>query len=409
MMLLRSNSAFRNLFIGRILSVFADAVLFFSLLKWIELRSGSSESFTWFYAAYYLPITLLALPIGAWIGSRTLQKVMSVSNGMRVIILTIFLCVAPFISYEWAYLLLIIESILALFFIPANQSLLPHLVNEEERPSANSLLQIGFTVVKIMGQVFTAFMIKLSWSPHSLLIGSAGLLLASLLFIHKIKPLVKNTPSRKQSQWQLMKEGVRYIITDRQLMPLFSFLAIAMFVAGSIDLVLISFLTEKLLVGVENLSFIGTASLLGMIIGASLVPRLYHKLDRKWLLIPPLFALFISIAALLVINHWLLILPFFFAQGIALGCFNITLVTYLQDYVVKENYTRTFSLYHMITSTMTLPGILLIGGLLSNLGVHTTILIVSMLLLLLGIAGIIFIPKLGNGASASQSSAKAAA
>ncbi|MFD2682665.1 MFS transporter [Bacillus seohaeanensis] len=396
-MLLKYHSAFRHLFLGRILSVFADSVMFFSLLKWIEIQSNSSEAFTFFYVAYYLPVTLLALPIGAWLDNKSLQKVMIYSNAFRIVMLLAFLFVMSFIAYQWVYLLLIVLSILGLFFTPANQSLLPQIIENEHRPKANSLLQLGFTVVKIFGQVFTALMVKWSLIPSVLLMISAGLLLFSLVFIRKITPMVKKQPVKKRGQWKLMKEGIKYIVRHPQLRLLFSFLALAMFFATSVDLILISFLTDVLLVGVENLSFIGTASLFGIAIGASIVPRWYKKIERKWLIIPPLFALGISIGSLFFITNWLFILPFFFIQGIALGCFNVTFVTYLQDVVSSENYTRTFSLYNMISSSMALPGVLLVGVLISNFGVLNAILAFSGILYMIGIFGIYFIPPLGNG------------
>ncbi|WP_057775639.1 MFS transporter [Cytobacillus dafuensis] len=396
-MLLKHNDAFRNLFLGRIFNVFADSVMFFSLLKWIEIQSNESSAFTLFYVAFYLPITLFALPIGAWLDNKTLQKVMAYSTAIRVVMLIIFLAAMPYLAYQWVYVLLIIVSILGLFFVPANQALLPHIVEIEYRPSANSLLQLGFTAVKIFGQVFTAFMIKLSILPSTLLIASVILLLLSLFFIKKIKPLVKKEQVTEQSQWERMKEGIRYITKHIQLKPLFSILALAMFFVASVDLVLISFLNEVLFVGVENLGFIGTSSLLGIAVGAAIVPKWYKRIERKWLIIPPLFALCLSIGSLFFITHWVMILPFFFMQGIALGCFNVTFVTYLQDVVSSENYTRTFSLYNMIASSMALPGVLLVGALLNRIGVLNTILVLSGILLLIGIFGIYLIPQLGKG------------
>ena len=401
MNVLRTNSSFRNLFLGKILSVFADSIIFFSLLKWIEIQSTNTGAYTLFFIANYLPVFLLALPIGAWIANKTLKKVMTYSSVIRVIVIVLFLLLIPYLTYQWAYVLLIMWSILGLFFIPANQSLLPQIVADEHRPSANSLLQLGFTLVKIIGQVFTASMIKLSISPTSLLTVSCGLIILSILFIVQIKPVVKQVSIRKQNQWTLMKEGISYVTNHLQLRPLFVILAIAMFIATSVDLILINFLTEVLGVGVENLSYIGTASLLGIIVGASLVPKWYKIIERKWLIVPPLFFLAFSIGCLFFITNWLYILPVFFLQGIALGCFNVTFVTYLQDIVAKENYTRTFSLYHMISSSMALPGILLVGGLLSSIGVISIILYIAGTLLLLGILAIFFIPNLGKGEHSS--------
>ncbi|WP_180968139.1 MFS transporter [Cytobacillus massiliigabonensis] len=396
-MLLKNNRAFRNLFVSRVLSILSDSVIFFSLLKWIEIQSNSSSAFTLFYVAFYLPMTLFAIPIGAWIENKTLQKVMGYSNFIQVIMLVLFLVTAPFLAYQWVYLLLVILSILGLFFIPANQSLLPHIVEEENRAAANSLLQLGFTAVKIVGQVFTALMIKLTYTPSSLLIISVCMLLVSLIFIKRVKPIVKKEQMEKQSQWKVIRGGISYIGQHSQLKPLFTFLALAMFFAASIDLLLITFLNDVLSVGVENLSFIGTASLLGIALGAMVVPKLYKKIERKWLVIPPLFALSVSIGSLFFVTNWVVILPLFFLQGIALGCFNVSFVTYLQEIVSKQNYTRTFSFYNMISSSMALPGIFIVGIMIDYLGVLTTIIGISGVLIIIGILGIYFIPKLGKG------------
>src|SRR5690625_6477817 len=63
-MLLRNNKAFRNLFFGRISSVFADAIMFFSLLKWVELQTGDSDSFPSFFLVFFYRFLFLPLLFG---------------------------------------------------------------------------------------------------------------------------------------------------------------------------------------------------------------------------------------------------------------------------------------------------------------------------------------------------------
>lgn len=401
-MLLFKNRSFRNLFSGRLLSVFADAMIFYALLKWIEVQSGSSDSFTLFFIAYYVPVAIFGIPVGSWIEGRTLQKVMIVSDALRVAILCIFPLILYFTPYQWTYLLLLILSLLQLFFIPASQSLLPHVVSMEERAKANSLFQMGFTVVKITGQIITTILIKLMFPIPVLLFIAAGLLFLSLLFIRKVQPFIINKQNVQRGKLQMMKEGLLYIWNQPKFKMLFLFLTLAMLVATSVDLVLISFLTDSLSVGVENLSFIGAASLMGILLGALLAPKLYRKLDRKWMLIPPLFAVGISVGSLLFITNWQWILPFFFLQGIALGGFNVAIVTYLQDEVDNDYYTRTFSLYHMITTSVALPGILVTGLLLRRIETIHTIQVMSGMLLFLGFIGCLALPRLGKGAAKSS-------
>lgn len=396
-MLLRNNKAFRNLFFGRISSVFANAIMFFSLLKWVELQTGNSDSFTLFYIAFYIPVAFLTLPVGAWISKKVLQKIMVYSNIIQAATIVLFIIFMPFVAYEWIYVFLITLSIIGIFFVPANQSLLPYIVEEEDRPKANSLLQLGFTMVKIMGQIFTAVAIKFAITPDSLLIFSAVLMVISVLFIRLIKPPIRDTSNEEKGQWKLIKEGVLYITSQPILRALFLFLTLGMFIVSSVDLLLIHFLTDYLSTGVENLSFIGTASLIGITIGAMLTPKWYKQTDeKKWLILPLFFMLSLSIGSLYFITSWYYILPFFMLQGIALGCFNISFVTYLQEIVSSSHYTRTFSLYYMLTGSMALPGVLLMGGLLSNIGIRQTIIVMASILAILGIAGTVFIPALGK-------------
>ncbi|MHC8514518.1 MFS transporter [Sporosarcina sp. ITBMC105] len=403
-MLIKTNSSFRNLFFGRLLSVFADAMIFYALLKWIELQSGSSDSLTLFFIAYYIPFAILGIPVGSWIEGRTLQKVMIVSDALRVVILCIFPIILYVAPYHWAYLLLFLLSALQLFFIPANQALLPSIVSTEERAKANSLFQMGFTVTKIIGQISTTLLIKLLFPIPVLLFIAAGLLVLSLLFIRAVRPYSKNNQVIRRGKLQMIKDGLLYVWSHSTFKTLFTFLTLAMFVATSVDLVLLSFLTDVLHVGVENLSFIGAASLVGIMLGAYMAPKFYPKLDRKWLLIPPLFALGSSVGGLLFITNWQWILPFFFLQGIALGGFNVTLVTYLQDEVHNDYYTRTFSLYQMITTSVALPGIVITGLLLREIETIHTIQVMTGILFVLGIIGCFVFPQLGKGAAKSATS-----
>lgn len=396
MQLLRVN-AFRNLFIGRVLSIFADSIMFFSLLKWIELYSSSSNSFTWFYIAFYLPVMIFALPIGAWLEDKTLQRIMIYSDGIRVFVLLLFILTMSFIRVEWTYLLLMIISLLGLFFVPASQSLLPFVVKQEDRAKANSLFQLGFTVVRMIGQICTAVLIKIGIPISALLIIVASCLLLSLLFIWNVKPWIRKETTKAKGQWRMIKEGVGYIATHDTLKPLFLLLAFAMLIVSSIDLVLISYLTDYLKVGVENLSFIGTSSLIGIIIGASITPKWYCKIDRRNLIIPSLFAICFTLGALLFVQIWWFILPLFTIQGMAVGVYQVTFVTYLQDVVAAENYTRTFSLFHMISSSTALPGIIVFGLFLNKIGTMNSIMMMVSALLLLAVGSCFTIPALGKG------------
>jgi len=60
----------------------------------------------------------------------------------------------------------------------------------------------------------------------------------------------------------------------------------------------------------------------------------------------------------------------------------------------------------MIASAMALPGVIFMGLLLSQIGVIPTVLFVSATMLIMGIVGVFFIPRLGYGQQITADSEK---
>jgi hypothetical protein len=59
--------------------------------------------------------------------------------------------------------------------------------------------------------------------------------------------------------------------------------------------------------------------------------------------------------------------------------------TYLQDNNDEAYYTRIFSIQGMILSSMPLPGLLFLGGLIELLGIQYTIIVIALFLFVLSI------------------------
>jgi hypothetical protein len=59
--------------------------------------------------------------------------------------------------------------------------------------------------------------------------------------------------------------------------------------------------------------------------------------------------------------------------------------TYLQDNKDEAYYTRIFSIQGMILSSMPLPGLLFLGGLIELLGIQYTIIVIALFLFVLSI------------------------
>lgn len=244
-------SAFKVLFTNRLLTLFADALLFFALLKEVEQRVSDPTLFVWFYVAYYVPVLFLSLPIGAWMESKQLKRVIRFSNVARAVCLLLIVFLLPILPLLYVLIFLAVLSVLDLFFLPASQSFLPRIVPEQHRPRANSWFQMAITTVRIIAQVFAGISIMLN-VPVTYLLVVAMICLAVAGGIATKLPAVRNVESCREALRLQIVAGFRYMLSHTKLRWLFAFVSVGMFVAMSFELVIIHFLTEPFGLGLRT-------------------------------------------------------------------------------------------------------------------------------------------------------------
>jgi MFS family permease len=321
---------------------------------------------------------------------------MIMSDLFRGSILVFFIVLIPLVPYQWTYAFLFVDSALSLFFIPANQSLLPYIVNKKDRPTANGLLQSSFMIMRMAGHGVAAFFISIGISIQFLLILSATLIMISLLLIRRIKPFIKIPIEQGESEWKLIINGISYIWNNRLIRGVFSLFIIAWFVGSSIELIFVMYLTSVLGLGVENISFFTITQFIGMIIGAAAAPHFYDRFDQKWYFVFPNFAFAVALLSLNVIGGLTWVLPFFLIAGFSFGIFNVALPTFIQQTADNRYYSRIFSFHTMIFNFMPLPGLLFFGVIVAKLGIKLSVIVVTIFLLAVGLAALLFLPKLGT-------------
>jgi MFS transporter, DHA3 family, macrolide efflux protein len=389
--LLTSQMKYRNLVISYSLSVLIDALIFMSMLKYIEMNGVNSSHFTWFYIAYYLPAALFALVIGAWIEKQILQKIMRNSIWMRIILLASFIIVFPYLPYWSVFVFIFLEATIAIFYLPANDALVPRIVEKKDRAEANGMIKLLFVLMHIIGYVAAAFLIQNDISLTAIFIFAIMGLLLCLRQLSKVTPLLKGEAEHDKPLKELTLEGLKYILSKNIVKKVFIMFGFAWVVASSIDIVIIQYLAEVAHTGTEMLGIIGVGTFSGIIVGAVVSPYLYEKMNLKWLFILPLFVYALTVESMSMFQNWILIIPFFFIGGITLGIYEVIFTTYLQDNVSESYFARVFSVYNMILNSMPLPGLLFLGVAMNKIGIFPTIHVISVFLAILGFSSIFFL------------------
>ncbi len=393
---LLKNKNFSLLLSGYILSILVDSVVFMTLVKWLEIEGKDPKFFTIFYICSYFPAALLSLPIGAWIETRIFQNVMKYSTLIRVGLIILFLLMFHENPITIIFIYTIIESTIAIFFFPANDSLLPHIVKDNERAYANGIFKLLFVVIQTLGYMISTLLIKFNISFYVIFIISAILLSISVICVSKIKPYISNKENKGVPFISLMKDGLSYIYKKKMVKNMFFLFACAWAIASSIDLLIINYLTNIAKTGAENFGFVATATFTGMMVGASFAPKIYYQFERKWLFLLPLFIYSMAVFSMSLFSNWLLILPFFFLGGISFGIFEVYFTTFLQDETDSSHYARVFSIYTMILNSAPLPGLLLLGVWIESTSILFTINSIALFLLCVGVISAFTFPKINN-------------
>ncbi|MCC3648483.1 MFS transporter [Cytobacillus oceanisediminis] len=393
---------YRNLVISYSLSVLIDSLLFMSLLKYIELNTESGFQFTLFYILYYLPAALFALFIGAWIEKRTLQKVMHHSIWFRILLMILFLLTSWAVPYWAVFIFIFLEASIAIFYLPANDALVPRIVDKRVRAEANSLVKLLFVVMHIVGFLAAAILIKFHIPIQIIFIISIVALLFCSNRLTKVTPHITGEAEQSTSIKQLTMDGLAYISKKEKVKKVFLLFGCAWLVASSIDIVIIQYLTQIAKTGSEMLGIVGIGTFTGIILGATISPYLYQNVNLKWLFILPLFVYALTIESLSMFNHWLMIIPFFFIGGITLGIYEVIFTTYLQDHVSQKYFARVFSVYNMILNSMPLPGLLFLGTAMKQVGIYQTIHFISLFLLVIGVLAIFLLPSFQRETAAKR-------
>ncbi|HEV2129151.1 MAG TPA: MFS transporter, partial [Thermomicrobiales bacterium] len=130
---------FRLAWLGGLISMMGDWVLFIALPIYIYQLTDSTLATSGMFVAGLLPALLLGSVAGVFVDRWDRKRTMIVCNLILAVILLPLLALR---SADWvwiAYVVSFVRSVVSLFFRPAENAFLPRLVAEEDLLAANSL------------------------------------------------------------------------------------------------------------------------------------------------------------------------------------------------------------------------------------------------------------------------------
>jgi len=281
------NRNFLALWLGQVFSQLGDRVVFVVFVAFIAKDFGTSTTMqSWLYVMFTIPAILLTAVAGVFVDRWNKKYTLITTNILRAM----FILLLPFFSTTLLsiYALAFLVSSVTQFFVPAEASTIPTLVDKNQLLTANSLFTTTMMASIILGfamgdPLINIFGLKsVHWSVSALFIISA----ACLSFIrYKKDELGPKSEKTVKDFFKELREGFSYVRNNKQVLAAMLKLAGLFSTIVMLSILAISISQQELYpsnpaLGAQKFVYIIAFSGIGMVIGSFLVGKVFRSRNK---------------------------------------------------------------------------------------------------------------------------------
>lgn len=359
---------FALLWIGQLISVFGDWVLLIALPFYIFDLTGSALATGAMFIAQTVPRVLLGSVAGVFVDRWDRKRTMIAADLSRAALILALLAVH---SARWLwiiYLVAFLQAVIAQFFMPAKNAVLPLLVSKSDLVAANALNSLSENLTRLTAPALGGALFGLLGLASVVWIDSASFLVSGLLIALIAFPTRTReagiTPRGRSwiavvHEW---RDGMRLMRNDPTIAAIFATAGTAMIAEGFFLVLLVPFVKEVLHGGPQDFGWLASAQAVGGLIGSAFLGRA-SKAIRPGILIPlcgvPFGILDIALANLPGrggLPPLAVALALIGLAGAPVVGFFIGMQTVLQASAPDEYRGRVFGAYATTVALMTLVG-----------------------------------------------------
>jgi MFS family permease len=214
--LLRRAPDYRRLFLATLGSGAGTYLAALALMVDIFDRTGSGKWVSALLIAEFLPMILVGLLLGPLVDRLSRRRLMIASDLVRLAVFGVL----PFAGNATTIIALaFVAGVATGFFRPAVYAGLPNLVDDDDLPTANSLLQAVENVAWMIGPVVGGLLISARGDPDVAYWVNAATFLVSALFLTRIPARRLQAGSvESRGHWQDIGDGLRVVLGSRALL-----------------------------------------------------------------------------------------------------------------------------------------------------------------------------------------------
>lgn len=315
--------------------------------------SGSATMLGLIALSLALPMLIFSI-YGGIIADRTQKRYILLAGQCASGILALGIAISITIgSITVTHLIVagIIQGTIMGLMMPARQAIIPEIVGEQGLMNAISLNAAGMNVNRLIAPGLAGFLI--GWlGIQGVYYTMAALYLIAICFIVALKPTF-STFAETKSNWEDLKEGVRYIRGNNTVLGLLWLTLIMVLLSVPFQFLLPIFTEDILHVGPEGLGMLFSMSGVGALVGSLIIASLGDANRGRLFLLSGLILAISLIAFSISTWYWvslLIILPIGLGNAGRMAISN----TLVQSYTDDIHRGRVMSIYMMEFGLMSL-------------------------------------------------------
>lgn len=286
--LLRRNRAFRQLWLGQVVSQMGDWFDTIALYTIILNLTGSGRDVGLLLVARFLPSFLFG-PLSGVVADRfSRQRIMIVTDLLRALVVLGFLFVRRADQLWIVYVLTVLQLGLSTFFEPAKTATIPSIVEDRELVAANAISSVTWSVMLTLGAAIGGLITGWFGTNVAFILDAASYLLSAALIASIRVQKRRKRERRKLTVGRALGitetlDGIRYV-KDRPRVLALLLVKPAWGLGGGI-LTLLAVFGERIFpVGKSAATGIGVlfaARGIGTAVGPIVARRMAGEIDRK--------------------------------------------------------------------------------------------------------------------------------
>ncbi len=346
---------FRLLFISQLFSQIGDQFLFIAALSIINRHTASPLALSGLALAISIPQLTFGLIGGVLVDRFDRKHLLILSDVLRALVILPAVLVEQRSDIWILYPAAAGLAILGTAFYPARNAIIPNIVPPKLLLSANTLIQVSYILALIVGATLAGFAVRLWGTDAAVWFDSATFLFSALLIAWMRIPPTTPSPSHESARtvWGQLVQGLRYVLSSPLLLRVLAITAIAALGIGSIQILGLNFLNQRLNVTEQGFGLTMAMVGVGVALGGAVVQRIASRMPANQVVGICLAGVGVAIVVFALAPRFGLVLVAAAGIGLCLVVARAGLATLTQQLVPDPVRGRVESAVNMMVSVST--------------------------------------------------------